>query len=96
MGDLTTKQRSMLIALANKYDERLAGVLLHLGNQDIVINSDQEAAIWESFSEKIADLVSRDHPGDDGQDADMNADAELAVFLVSRLMKRYRDQRFPR
>ena len=96
MSDLTHEQRSMLIALANKYDERLAGVLLQLGNQDIVINSDQQAAIWESFSEKIADLVSRDHPGDDGRDADMNAEAELAVFLVSRLMKRYRDRRFPK
>ena len=96
MSDLTNEQRAMLIALANKYDERLAGVLLHLGSQDIVINSDQEAAIWESFSEKITDLVSRDHPGDAGRDADMNADAELAVFLVSRLMKRYRDRRFPR
>ena len=39
MSDLTYEQRSMLITLANTYDERLAGVLLHLGNQDIAITS---------------------------------------------------------
>ena len=88
-NNVTKIQKEMLIALSDRYDERLRNVLRRGDETSVVLITDQDAAICESFSEVICDKVAGDFPDYEGKDYDINQDAQLTVFLMSRLVAEY-------
>jgi hypothetical protein len=87
--NVTAVQKAMLKQLAMSYDERLLNILRRGDDNSVVLASDQEAAVCESFAESICDKVLADHPAYDGADMDINQDAELATFIMSKVIYQY-------
>lgn len=89
MGNVTTEQKLMLNDLANRYDERVVAILKTGGDETIDVMNDARAAILESFADKIVEVVGNDFPDFEGKDRDINDNAQLAVFVISRVISRY-------
>ena len=57
--------------------------------ETVRIETDEELAEIELFSNKIVSSVGKDYPDTEGESGDINDDAVMVAFLCSRVMTEY-------
>lgn len=59
------------------------------GVEDISIRSSEEGKILDEFGGEVCTVLGHDHPNYLGRDADINADAQMAVGMISKVLAEY-------
>ena len=86
MSNFTKEQKKAFLSLSEKYDLKVYEMASRGGPTEINISSEEEAMLLDQFSSKICELVIKDYPDIDGNDEDINADAEMLVHMVSDIL----------
>lgn len=86
MSDFTIEQKSAFSVLAKKYNETVYGIVSREGQTEVCIQSNEEAKALDEFSNSICSLVIKDFPDIEGKDEDINADAEMVVFMIADIL----------
>lgn len=92
MSKFTPPQKQALVELARKYAPAVHLIVTRGGEEDVTIESDDEAALLENFADKVTTMVMRDFPDHAGKDEDIHADAELAVNMIADVLADYRGE----
>ena len=86
MSNFTIEQKGAFLSLAEEYDPRVYEIVARGGSTEISISSEDEALLLDKFSATICERVIKDHPDIQGADEDINADAEMLVFMVTDIL----------
>ena len=86
MSKVTLEQKRALAELSKRYSPPVYAIVARGADDEIRIQSREEAALIDEFANNICSLVLKDHPNYTGRDADINADAELVVHLVAGVL----------
>jgi hypothetical protein len=86
MSNFTGQQKKAFLFLSEKYDPAVYAIVARGMETEISVSSRDEAVLLDKFSEKICGFVINDYPDIDGDDEDINADAEMVVFMISDVL----------
>jgi hypothetical protein len=86
MNNFTAEQKKAFLSLSKKYDLKVYEIAARGGPTEISILSEEEAMLLDKFSSKICELVIKDYPDIEGDDEDINADAEMLVHMISDIL----------
>jgi len=86
MSNFTKEQKEAFVYLSEKYDQQVFKIVNRGADNEIYIESEEEAKIIDEFSNKICALVIKDYPDHERKDEDINADAEMIVHMVSDIL----------
>lgn len=86
MSNFTEEQKSAFLFLAKKYDIEVYEIASRGDMSEIKVLSEEEALLLNKFASTICEVVVNDCPYIDGADENINADAEMAVFMVADIL----------
>ena len=86
MNTFTAAQKDRLLSLAKRYDAKVYDIASRTSPTEIILLSQEEAAMFEAFSSKICDLVLKDYPDYEGADEGIHADAEMVTFMIADIL----------
>lgn len=89
MSRFTIHQKEALLRLSRLYSPAMHVIVNRGGAEEIFIRSSEEGKILDGFADKVCTLVGHDHPDHLGHDADINADAQMAVGMISKVLAEY-------
>lgn len=89
MSRFTLQQKEAFLHLARLYSPAVYEIVKHGGAEDLSIRSSEEGKILDDFADLVCTLVGRDYPDHPGRDADINADAQMVVGMVSKVLAEY-------
>jgi len=93
MSRFTVQQKEALLHLSRLYSPAVHEIVNRGGDENISIRSSEEWKILDDFAGKVCTLVAHDHPDTLGHDADINADAQMAVGMISKVLAEYSSTR---
>lgn len=93
MSKFTIQQKAALLHLAGLYNPAAQEIVKRGGPEEVSIDSSEEGKILDDFADKVCVLVSRDYPDYLGRDEDINADAQMVVHMISKVLAEYRSTR---
>ncbi|GAB2190049.1 hypothetical protein MAH1_16570 [Sessilibacter sp. MAH1] len=86
MSNFTKEQKSAFLSLAEEYDVKVYEIISKGGPTEIIVSNKEEAMLLNNFASTICQLVVKNHPDIEGVDEDINADAEMIVYLVTDVL----------
>ncbi len=86
MSNFTKEQKIAFLSLAEEYDLKVYEIISRGGPTEIVVSTQDEASLLNTFASTICEVVVKDHPDIDGVDENINADAEMAVYMVTDIL----------
>ena len=86
MSNFTKEQKSAFLSLAEHYDRKAYEIASKGRPTEISVSSKEEALLLNQFASNLCERVIKDHPDFEGDDEDVNADAEMVVFMVSDIL----------
>lgn len=86
MSNFTEEQKSAFLFLAKKYDIEVYEIASRGDMAEIKVLSEEEALLLNKFASTICEVVVKDYPDIDGADENINADAEMVVFMVADIL----------
>ena len=86
MSNFTKEQKSAFLSLAEEYDLKVYEIISRGDPSEIAVSNKEEAMLLNNFASTICELVVKDHPDVEGVDENINADAEMAVYIVTDLL----------
>jgi hypothetical protein len=93
MSRFTVQRKEALLRLSRLYSPAVHEIVHRGGAEDISIRSREEGKFLDDFADKVCALVGHDHPDHLGHDADTNADAQMAVGMISKVLAEYPSMR---
>lgn len=86
MSNFTKEQKIAFLSLAEEYDLNVYEIISKGGPNEINVSNQDEAALLNAYASTICELVVKDHPDIDGVDENINADAEMVVYMVADIL----------
>jgi hypothetical protein len=86
MSNFTKEQKSAFLSLAEEYDLKVYELISRGGSTEITVTTEEEAMLLNKFASTSCELVVKDHPDVEGVDENINADAEMAVYMVTDVL----------
>lgn len=86
MSNFTKEQKSAFLSLAEEYDVKVYEIISKGSPTEIIVSNKEEAMLLNNFASTICQLVVKNHPDIEGVDEDINADAEMIVYLVTDVL----------
>ncbi|GAB2198997.1 hypothetical protein [Sessilibacter sp. MAH4] len=86
MSNLTKEQKSAFLSLAEAYDVKVYEIISRDGPTELTVSTKEEAMLLNNFASTICQLVVKNHPDIEGVDEDINADAEMIVYIVTDVL----------
>jgi len=86
MSDFTKEQKQTFLLLSKRYDSQVFEIASKGGDTQIEVSSEEEARLLDQFASRICDWVFKDFSDIDGDDEDINADAEMVTYMVSDIL----------
>ncbi len=83
MSNFTKEQKSAFLSLAEEYDVKVYEIISKGSPTEIIVSNKEEAMLLNNFASTICQLVIKNHPDLEGVDEDINADAEMIVYIVT-------------
>lgn len=93
MSKFTVQQKEALLHISRLYNPSVHEIVNRGGAEDISIKSSEEGKILDDFADKVCALVGRDYPDYLGRDEDINADAQMVVGMISKVLAEYQSTR---
>lgn len=93
MSKFTVQQKEALLHLSRLYSPPVHEIVNRGGAEDVSIKSSEEGKILDDFADKVCMLVGRDYPDYLGRDEDVNADAQMVVGMISKVLAEYQSTR---
>jgi hypothetical protein len=86
MSRFTPQQKEAFLNLTRRYSPASYEIVNRGAADGISVWSHEEAKTLDEFADRICAQVGRDHPDYLGRDEDINADAQMIVHTVSKIL----------